>query len=184
MTKPQKKIKGIDKRRKKDFPLATVPSNYTPKYTKLIFTGITHEHVDKVASEVAQGLTIQTACVVMGIDYCGLHKLIVNPNSEIGQYAATAMLQAQSIFEQKLTKALLDPTQFNGKHLDAIKEMLQIVSPRFNRQIKIAYKYDLRILIDIIKKHVSEEILIDILNDIRTTDAHEVLANYDEQFME
>lgn len=172
----------IPKRRKLDM----TSKSYKPKYNTLISipSEVSEKHIDKICEEIEKGQTIKTACTRAGVDYHTLsQQILCKQDTTLSVYAISAIGQAQDNFEAKLTEAILDPKQFNNKHLDILKEFLQIVSPRFSRQMKIAYKYDLRIFLDVLKQYVSEDVLLQIVNHLRSQDPHGILAEYDDKLL-
>jgi hypothetical protein len=157
----------------------------TNKYKPLITDTslITFAMIDEIADKIKEGLSPKTASILCGINYDALTYQVTRNKStkELHEYIENAFAQATAQFEEKLTKTLLDPTQFNSQHLKMIERFLEIVSPRFSTRLRVQYKYDLNIFLDNARLEVDEETFIRILERLKNLDSTGVVAEYDDK---
>jgi hypothetical protein len=163
----------------------------TGKYTPLITatSELSVDLIDAIADKIVEtGLPIKDACVSCGVDYECLNVLFnyrhnSEPNYQLKLYAENAFKIAPVQFEEKLTKILLDPQQFNSTHLKMVERLLEIVSPRFSKQLKVMYKYDMELLLSNIAQEVDQETFLKILERIKSLDPYNCVAELDEKLI-
>ena len=171
----KKKVNKADNRKK---TIAIVG-----KYKKLIsaMTEITQNHIEVIAEDIEKGIFFETACLSNGVDFETMNKLLrQHSTNELGKYAKDAFRQAEALAEKRFVEKWTNENNFNTK---AIENFLTATNPKFSSRYRTEIKYNINILLDILKEKLDPNTFVEVLTALKSLDPYNVIQEYDSKLL-
>lgn len=145
---------------------------------------ITKEDIDNICEKVAEGIAIECAANLYLYDAADYRKLMLkgkHPKTpEIAKHCYDKTTWSEARAEEKFTRQWLSGAKGRSQ---AAESYLQTVKPRFQKRFKLNVQYEVEILMDAVKKHVTQDVYESILADLAALDNVQVIGAYDERIL-